>query len=1157
MRSVRHVAFVFIVLLGVLGTNTGGAQIGLVAHWRLDEGAGTTVFDSAGAANGTIIGATWVNDTERGWVLDFGACGYVDIDLSTVNPLATVNEEMTIAFWQYGNNNMSGERGAAFWTDFADGGVIYIYFPIWRDNQDKIYFKRTPDLVMSGGIPAAELEGIWSHWAFVKNATTGEMKIYKDGSLLIAEGGLFEPVGGEQASAIRIGNDTADRWPFRGRMSDFRIYDSEISAGEIKILYNPDLGARASDPSPADQAIVQPDVTLSWTPGVMAASHDVYLGTSFDDVNDATISSPPSVYKGNYDVNCYEPTGLAEATTYYWRVDGVSGTNVWQGDVWTFTTALTPEPGLDPNLVGWWKFDTGSGIVAFDCTTYGNHAVLRGDTGWTSGQGGGALRFDGDGDYVDCGRDASLDVAELTWALWIKRAETTFSDERALLSTEGAESYTMTYTLQIDADGDQQDKIQFTKHDDPNCVWSDTAISDVEWHHVAVTRDAAGQTTIYINGQPDGSGTVAERTVFIKTLIAKGPGVYSTFYGAIDDVRIYNRALGQGEVADLMRFDNRTAWNPEPGHGRTVPLPDATPITWSPGEGAREHDVYFGTDLETVTTADTSSVGVYRGRQDLDANSYTPAEDLQYGQTYCWRVDQVNGTEIRPGLVWNFKVEEYLVVDDMESYGEATTPGEPGSRIWYAWRDGFGWSEPAPGQAGNGTGSMIGNDDAPFVETQIVHSGKQSMPYTYNNTGANGKAFYSEAEHLFDAPQDWTQYDIKALVLYFHGSAGNDANEQMYIKLEDSDSHSKKVFYDGDASDVSEATWHEWNIALQDFSGVDLSKISKMVIGFGDGIAPTGSGTGKVYFDDIRLYPARCVPEYAPLGDISGDCEVDFGDFVMLAEDWLKKDETLVAEAPNPAGLRVWYKFDELSGSTAADSSGRGHHGAISGGAWATGKVDGALNFGGVTHVDMPTDVLATVKNEISVALWQKCADNAWGHRNVVIWQYAYEGTTTEMYIYLPNHDDTIMWKASQPDLIKKAVRQDEVVGDWSHWVFTKNAATGEMKIYQNGLLWHSDAGKTTPIPGADCSHLWLGKRPIVTENTYPFYGMMDEFRIYDYELSEAEVLTLAGVSGLYFPLTSEANLYDEEPQDSKSINFNDLAVLAEDWLETRLWPPR
>jgi len=1150
--SGRSLFLISLVLLLALGSGARSAEPNLVGHWKFDEGTGSTAVDSAAASNGTIVGGNWVNDIQRGWILDFEGSGYADIDLSGANPLATVNEQMTIAFWQYGNNNMSGERGAAFWTDFTDGGVIYIYFPIWRDNQDKIYFKRTPDLIVSGGIPAAELEGVWSHWAFVKNATTGEMKIYKDGSLLIAEGGLFEPVGGERAGAIRIGNDTGDRWPFRGRMSDFRIYDGELSAGEIKILYDPSLGVRASDPSPADQAIVQPDVTLSWTPGVMAASHDVYLGTNFDDVNDASSSSPPSVYKGNYDVNSYEPTGLAETTTYYWRVDEVNGASIWQGDVWTFTTALTPEPGLDPNLVGWWKFDTGSGAVAFDYSTYGNHAVLRGDTAWTSGLGGGALSFDGDGDYVDCGRDASLDVAELTWALWLKRAETTFSDERALLSNEGAESYTMTYTLQIDAGGDQQDKIQFTKHGDPNCVWSDTAISDTEWHHVAVTRDTAGQTTIYMNGQADGSGTVAEREVFIKTLIAKGPGVYSAFCGAIDDVRVYNRALGQGEVAGLMRFDSRIAWNPKPGHGETVPLPEATPITWSPGEGACEHDLYLGTDLGSVVTADTSSIDVYEGRRNLDANSYVPAAGLEYGQTYYWRVDEVNGTDVQTGLIWNFKVEEYLVVDDMESYDDSD------NRIYNAWLDYYS----------NNSGATVGHLVPPFAEQTKVHAGNQSMPYRYDNDGTvnegtayetPGTHYYSEAEQTFDTPQDWTQYDVNALVLYFYGSAGNDVNEQMYVSLEDADnpSHSKKVAYDGDPNDLKQESWHEWNIDLQDFSSVNLTDVSKITIGFGDGIAPNGSGTGVVYFDDIRLYPTRCVSKYAPFGDISGDCEVDFGDFVMLAADWLKKDETLMAEAPNPTGLRVWYKFDDLSGNTATDSSGRDYHGAISGGAWVAGKVDGALNFGGVTHVDMPTDVLAAVNNEISVALWQKCADNAWGQRNVVIWQYAYEGTTTEMYIYLPNHDDTIMWKASQPDLITKPVRQDEVVGDWSHWVFTKNAATGEMKIYQNGLLWHSDAGKTTPIPGADCSHLWLGKRPIVTENTYPFYGTMDEFRIYDYELSEAEVLSLAGVSGLYFPLTSEANLYDEEPKNSKSINIRDLAVLAEDWLEQQLWPPR
>jgi hypothetical protein len=68
---------------------------------------------------------------------------------------------------------------------------------------------------------------------------------------------------------------------------------------------------------------------------------------------------------------------------------------------------------------------------------------------------------------------------------------------------------------------------------------------------------------------------------------------------------------------------------------------------------------------------------------------------------------------------------------------------------------------------------------------------------------------------------------------------------------------------------------------------------------------------------------------------------------------------------------------------------------------------------------------------------------------------------------------------------------------------------------------------------------------------------MMDDFWIYDYELSQAEILTAAGLGDLYFPLTSRANLYDEEPKKFKSINVRDLAVLAEDWLEQRLWPPQ
>jgi hypothetical protein len=96
-------------------------------------------------------------------------------------------------------------------------------------------------------------------------------------------------------------------------------------------------GDKASNPSPANGAVnVEPNVVLHWSPGTHAALHDVYLGTVFNDVNNATVISP--VYKGRQASTTYNPGGLALGTTYYWRIDEVNSPTIWKGDVWSFTT---------------------------------------------------------------------------------------------------------------------------------------------------------------------------------------------------------------------------------------------------------------------------------------------------------------------------------------------------------------------------------------------------------------------------------------------------------------------------------------------------------------------------------------------------------------------------------------------------------------------------------------------------------------------------------------------------------------------------------------------------------------------------------------------------------------------------------------------------
>jgi|GEM_PF-5801549 len=112
----------------------------------------------------------------------------------------------------------------------------------------------------------------------------------------------------------------------------------------------------ARHPQPADGAIIADTwVTLSWTPGSFAVSHDVYLGDNFDDVGDGVADT----FRGNQTSTFYVagfpgfayPDGLVPGTTYYWRIDEVDDADPdspWKGDVWSFSippkTAYSPDP---------------------------------------------------------------------------------------------------------------------------------------------------------------------------------------------------------------------------------------------------------------------------------------------------------------------------------------------------------------------------------------------------------------------------------------------------------------------------------------------------------------------------------------------------------------------------------------------------------------------------------------------------------------------------------------------------------------------------------------------------------------------------------------------------------------------------------------------
>jgi len=139
-------------------------------------------------------------------------------------------------------------------------------------------------------------------------------------------------------------------------------FDVDFFAYKAGILTPADIYT-ASNPTPADAAMVEDTwVNLSWVPGASSASHDVYLGEDFDQVNEGT----GDTFRGNQAAAFYVagfpgfayPEGLVPGTTYYWRVDEVEadGMTKHKGNVWSFSippkTAYNPDPADNAEAVG-------------------------------------------------------------------------------------------------------------------------------------------------------------------------------------------------------------------------------------------------------------------------------------------------------------------------------------------------------------------------------------------------------------------------------------------------------------------------------------------------------------------------------------------------------------------------------------------------------------------------------------------------------------------------------------------------------------------------------------------------------------------------------------------------------------------------------------
>ena len=750
----------------------------------------------------------------------------------------------------------------------------------------------------------------------------------------------------------------------------------------------------AYNPNPANAATEVPrDVVLSWTPGMFAQSHDVYFGTNPDNIFNASRTDPLDVLViEDRDVNNYDIGRLEFGQTYYWRIDEVNAPPnpfIYTGEIWSFTVESLAYP------------IPGDSITATASSQSDGQEPEK--------------TIDGSG------LDGDLHSTELT-SMW------------------------------------------FSQESEPGMAWIQYEFDKVHKLHEMLVWNYNGQTINSLYGfldatveySTDGTNWTQPENVpqFAK---ASGEDGYTPNTTVVfNDVAVkYVKITANNNHAGGMGFFNRyglsevrfmhipvSAKNPSPAVGATNVAVDSS-LGWKAGREAAEHNVSLSTDQQAVIdgTADVITV---------NQTSYSPALDLS--STYYWRIDEVNNAETLttwPGDIWSFSTQEYLIVDDFESYNDITA-GQEGSHLVYdTWMDGI--ADPSKG------GSQIGYFEGTSLELDIVHGGNQSVPLLYDNTSSGSSEVTANTNDL-PIGRDWSIGSPQTLVLWIHGDLANAANDRLYAKI-----GNNKVMFD---SDLSIPLWKQWNI---DLTGMNLGNVTTLSIGV------EGSSSGILYLDDFMLY--RLAPPVVQPVD------------------------------PGTGNLVAQYSME----NNVQDSSGNDLHGTEFGtpiyeqGQAGYGM---ALVFDGEDdYVELPIGPTISTLTDCTIATWVNWSELGTN------WQRIFDiGTGTTVNMFLTPSNGAIMRFAITTGGgggESQANAPDELSTGWHHVAVVIDGTSMSMELYLDGEIVASGTTQTVPAEMGQTTQNWLGRSQYAADDY--FIGSMDDFRIYNTAFSEGQVRYIAG----------------------------------------------
>jgi len=513
------------------------------AAYAFSEGAGPSTVDGSDNGHvGTLVGGpTWTTDGQYGGALAFD--GVDDAVEIPVTDAVAVTDAFTVEAWiKVPATPAAAQMVVQFAGDVNDG------LRLTTDGRPRL--RVTLDGVQRAvAAPWSVPVDVWTHVAATYDGTL--LRLYMDGSLAATNAATGSVAGRD---TLLVGRGRQGGLPFLGTLDEVRLYRRALTPAEILFDVTTPVDAatafRVTRTTPSDGAmgVVSTPITATFSSALLESS----LTTEAFMLEDGTQS--PVAATVAYDAASRTATLTPDAplesqALYTARVRAGAGgvlsasSAELPGDVvWWFVTAADAST---PSAA--YALDETTGLDVSDASGNGLTGTLGGGTAWTmDGRYGGAVLFDGVDAGVDLpASDALAFSTAFTLETWVRPdADTGTLRQIVQLPSQAGGG------LKIAPNG--RPRVRIDLPTGIVRVTGPTPLPVGTWSHLAATYDGTA-LRLYVDGTEIGSaaaaGALAESLPMSLGRTRTGGQL---FVGALDEVRIYRRALAAEEIASDM-----------------------------------------------------------------------------------------------------------------------------------------------------------------------------------------------------------------------------------------------------------------------------------------------------------------------------------------------------------------------------------------------------------------------------------------------------------------------------------------------------------------------------------------------------------------------------------------------------------------------------